>query len=89
MEAVQAESEDCLGFRPIDSSTQGVPDYSEALILGASALRVLQGLAPFGRPKTPVSIGESTLAMPDPGAATTAYSNGPDSCMFTTDHSAL
>jgi hypothetical protein len=80
MEAVQAESEDCLGFRPIDCSTQGVPDYSEALIQGASALRVLQGLAPFGKPKTPVSIGESAAA---------ALPDGPDSCLFTTDHSIL
>jgi len=90
MEAVQAVSEDCLGFRPIDCSTQGVPDYSEALIQGASALRVLQGLAPFGKPKTPVGIGESTAApLPDAGGVSTAFSNGPDSCMFTTDHSIL
>lgn len=90
MEAVQAESEECLGFRPIDCSTQGVPDYSEALIQGAAALRVLQGLAPFGKPKTPVGIGESTsAALPDTGAANGAMSNGPDSCMFTTDHSML
>ena len=86
MEAVQAESEDCLGFRPIDCSTQGVPDYSEALIQGASALRVLQGLAPFGKPKTPVSIGESIP--PDMGSSA-AMSGDPDSCMFTTDHSVL
>jgi hypothetical protein len=59
MEAVQAASEDILEYRPIDSSTQGLPDYSEALIQGASALRVLQGLAPFGRPVTPSGIGES------------------------------
>ncbi|MDM0020214.1 hypothetical protein [Variovorax saccharolyticus] len=90
MEAVQAESEDCLGFRPIDCSTQGVPDYSEALIQGASALRVLQGLAPFGKPKTPVGIGESTAAaLSDTGPATTASSTDPDSCLFTTDHSIL
>lgn len=86
MEAVQAESEECLGFRPVDCSTQGVPDYSEALIQGASALRVLQGLAPFGKPKTPVSIGES--ASPDLGNSA-AMSDDPDSCMFTTDHSVL
>lgn len=90
MEAVQAESEDCLGFRPIDCSTQGVPDYSEALIQGASALRVLQGLAPFGKPKAPVSIGESTsAALPGSSGATTLFSDDPDSCMFTTDHSVL
>jgi hypothetical protein len=90
MEAVQAESEDCLGFRPIDCSTQGVPDYSEALIQGASALRVLQGLAPFGKPKTPVGIGESTAAeLSDAGQPTTAPRSDPDSCLFTTDHSTL
>ena len=86
MEAVQAESEDCLGFRPIDCSTQGVPDYSEALIQGASALRVLQGLAPFGKPKAPVGIGESPP--PDSGRSV-AMPYDPDSCMFTTDHSVL
>lgn len=62
MEAVQAASEECLEYRPIDSSTQGLPDYSEALIHGASALRVLQGLAPFGKPMTPVGFGESANA---------------------------
>ncbi|MGO4391479.1 hypothetical protein AB4Z46_09020 [Variovorax sp. M-6] len=87
MEAVQAESEDCLGFRPVDCSTQGVPDYSEALIQGASALRVLQGLAPFGKPKTPVGIGESPS--PDLGRSAAMSSDDPDSCMFTTDHSVL
>jgi hypothetical protein len=80
MEAVQAESEDCLGYRPVDSSTQGLPDYSQALIQGASALRVLQGLAPFGKPVTPVGIGESTDDLPNDSA---------DSCMFTTNHSVL
>lgn len=85
MEPVQAESEECLGYRPIDSSTQGLPDYSEALIQGASALRVLQGLAPFGKPVNAVGIGdtggaEDPMSLPD----------GPDSCMFsTTDHPAL
>ena len=94
MEAVQAESEDCLGFRPIDCSTQGVPDYSEALIQGASALRVLQGLAPFGKPMNPIGIGESaSAALPeepvaDAGTAL-ARSSDPDSCMFTTGHSTL
>lgn len=80
MEAVQAESEDCLGYRPVDSSTQGLPDYSQALIQGASALRVLQGLAPFGKPVNPVSIGESTSDTQNDSA---------DSCMFTTNHSVL
>lgn len=94
MEAVQAESEDCLGFRPIDSSTQGLPDYSEALIHGASALRVLQGLAPFGKPMNPVGIGESTCAglpeqAPAQRGAPGSLSTDPDSCMFTTGHPAL
>lgn len=94
MEAVQAESEDCLGFRPIDSSTQGLPDYSEALIHGASALRVLQGLAPFGKPMNPVGIGESTRAgLPEEataqGSAPSTRTSDPDSCMFTTGHPAL
>jgi hypothetical protein len=58
MEAMQAESEDCLGYKPIDSSTRGLPDYSEALIQGATALRVLQGLAPFGTPKSSVPVAD-------------------------------
>lgn len=82
MEPVQAESEDCLGYRPIDSSTQGLPDYSEALIQGASALRVLQGLAPFGKPVN--SVGLVECAHDDAPSR-----GGPDSCMFTTDHSVL
>ncbi|RZL66425.1 MAG: hypothetical protein EOP81_00185 [Variovorax sp.] len=49
MEAVQAESEECLGYRPVDSSMRGSSTYTEALIEGASALRTLQGLAPFGK----------------------------------------
>lgn len=86
MEPVQAESEECLGYRPIDSSTQGLPDYSEALIQGASALRVLQGLAPFGKPVNPVGFGESCGPTDDAESS----SEGPDSCMFTTtDHPAL
>jgi hypothetical protein len=83
MEPVHAESEDCLGYRPIDSSTRGLPDYSEALIQGASALRALQGFAPFGKPVNPVGIRETT---PDPLPDDHA---GPDSSMFTTDHSVL
>jgi hypothetical protein len=101
MEAVQADSEDCLGYRPVDSSTQGLPDYSEALVQGASALRVLQGLAPFGKPKSPfdkpkppVGIGESTsersttqpvIAKDTPRRP----KDGTDSCMFTTGHPVL
>jgi len=87
MEAIQAASEECLEFRPIDCSTQGLPDYSEALIQGASALRVLQGLAPFGKPMNPVGIGEASSA----GLASTAAmpAADPDSCMFTTGHAAL
>jgi hypothetical protein len=89
MEAVQAESEECLVYRPVDSSTQGLPDYSEALIQGASALRVLQGLAPFGKPKTPVGLGAEepkarpTSSVPPPSATEE------DSCLFTTGHSIL
>ncbi|SCK56823.1 hypothetical protein VAR608DRAFT_5937 [Variovorax sp. HW608] len=83
MEAVQADSEECLGYRPIDSSTQGLPDYSQALIQGASALRVLQGLAPFGKPVNPVSLGESGGPTED---AASSPGEGPDSCMFTTTH---
>ena len=49
MEAVQAESEDCLGYKPVDSSTRGYPDYSEALVQGALAVRAAQGLAVFGQ----------------------------------------
>lgn len=93
MEAVQAASEDSLEYRPIDSSTQGLPDYSEALIHGASALRVLQGQAPFGKPVAPVGIGENRASalsassgMPAAGGA---KSSDPDSCMFTTGNPAL
>lgn len=92
MEPVQAESEECLGYRPIDSSTQGLPDYSEALIQGASALRVLQGLAPFGKPVNPVGLVENKTsfeACEDGHADGTSSSDGPDSCMFTTDHPVL
>lgn len=56
MEAMQAESEDCLGYKPVDSSTRGLSDYTEALIQGSTALRVLQGLAP-GSPKS-VSVAD-------------------------------
>jgi len=92
MEPVQAESEECLGYRPIDSSTQGLPDYSEALIQGASALRVLQGLAPFGKPMNPVGIGESVaadLTEENSSEDSSSSANGPDSCMFTTGHPVL
>jgi hypothetical protein len=92
LEPVQAESEECLGYRPIDSSTQGLPDYSEALIQGASALRVLQGLAPFGKPISPVSIGESVagdLTVENSSGDSSSSADGPDSCMFTTGHPVL
>jgi len=88
MEAVQADSDECLVYRPVDSSTQGLPDYSEALIQGASALRVLQGLAPFGRPMAPVGIGEA-VAAPVIAQASPALPDDADSCLFTTDRSAL
>ncbi|WP_286609705.1 hypothetical protein [Variovorax jilinensis] len=84
MEATAVESEMCLGFRPIDCSTRGLSDYAEALIQGAAALRVLQGVAPFGRPLAPVGIGESGPADYWTGAASSSP-NEPDSCMFTTD----
>jgi len=90
MEAVQAASEDSLEYRPIDSSTQGQPDYSEALIHGASALRALQGLAPFGKPKAPVGISENReSALSGVPAVDGAKSSDPDSCMFTTGNPAL
>jgi hypothetical protein len=85
MEAVQADSEECLVYRPVDSSTQGLPDYSEALIQGASALRVLQGLAPFGRPVAPVGLGES---VPESSSAPVSAMDE-DSCMLTTGRSTL
>ncbi|VTU30671.1 hypothetical protein H6CHR_03446 [Variovorax sp. PBL-H6] len=93
MEAVQADSEECLVYRPVDSSTRGLPDYSEALIQGASALRVVQGLAPFGKPPAPVGIGEGE-AEPPVARSTAGRDKGKpasdvDSCLFTTDHSTL
>jgi hypothetical protein len=84
MEAVQADSDECLVYRPVDSSTQGLPDYSEALIQGASALRVLQGLAPFGHPIAPVGLGDGTAEAGPPASPA-----GADSCMLTTNHSML
>ena len=92
MEAVQADSDECLVYRPVDSSTRGLPDYSEALIEGASALRVVQGLAPFGKPPAPVGIGEGEATEPPvtrPGRGRGKPESGADSCLFTTDHSIL
>lgn len=90
MEAVQADSEECLVYRPVDSSTQGLPDYSEALIQGASALRVLQGLAPFGKPVTPAGIGADGERSARPASGRESrVPREPDSCMLTTDHSLL
>jgi len=90
MEAVQADSEDCLVYRPVDSSTKGLPDYSEALIQGASALRVLQGLAPFGKPVEPAGIGDDAApaARPTSGRGSRVPKES-DSCMLTTDNSLL
>lgn len=68
MEAVQAESEECLGYRPVDSSMRASRTYTEALIEGASALRTLQGLAPFGQ-RPPVG---RTFKAADPSAAPTS-----------------
>jgi hypothetical protein len=91
MEAAQADSEECLSYRPVDSSTRGLPDYSEALIQGASVLRLLQGLAPFGKPPTPVGIGDGDVPLTRHAAS--RDKRGPDSdadsCLFTTDHSIL
>jgi hypothetical protein len=94
MEAVQADSDECLVYRPVDSSTRGLPDYSEALIEGASALRVIQGLAPFGKPPAPVGIGEGDAAEPPVMRPSARRDRGEpdsdaDSCLFTTDHSIL
>ncbi len=94
MEAVQADSDECLVYRPVDSSTRGLPDYSEALIQGASALRVVQGLAPFGKPTTPVGMGDGETAEPPVTGPTAGGDDGAsdsdaDSCLFTTDHSIL
>ncbi|MDR6535380.1 hypothetical protein [Variovorax soli] len=94
MEAVQADSDECLVYRPVDSSTQGLPDYSEALIQGASALRVVQGLAPFGKPPAPMGIGDEGEAPPPVTRHAAAHDpqeppSDADSCLFTTDHSIL
>ena len=94
MEAVQAEAEECLGYRPIDSSTEGLSDYSQALIQGASALRVRQGLAAFGQPGAPMRIGEDATASASEHPARdrdipTAVPLDMDSCMFTTSRASL
>jgi hypothetical protein len=89
MEAVQADSEECLVYRPVDSSTRGLHDYSEALIQGASALRVLQGQAPFGKPVTPVGIGDAAQAPSMRPAGEPRMPKDTDSYMLTTDHSLL
>ncbi len=90
MEAVQADSEECLVYRPVDSSTQGLPDYSEALIEGASALRVLQGLAPFGKPMAQVGVAQEVAAgrSPEPKPRPRQRAES-DSCMFTTGSQVL
>ena len=90
MEAVQADSDECLVYRPVDSSTRGLPDYSEALIEGASALRVVQGLAPFGKPVKPAGIGDVTApaARPSSGRGSRVPKESSDSCL-TTDNSLL
>jgi len=77
-------------YRPVDSSTKGLPDYSEALIQGASALRVLQGLAPFGKPVKPAGIGGDTAPAlrPTSGRGSRATKES-DSRMLTTDNSLL
>lgn len=50
MEAVDADSEECLAYAPVDSATTAALDYSQSLIEGAAAVRVLQGLSLFGKP---------------------------------------
>lgn len=80
MEAVQAESEDCLGYRPVDSSLEGASDYTEALIRGTAALRALQGLAPLSAPAGARSGSSPSDSVPDSGF---------DSCLLTTAHPAL
>lgn len=95
MEAVQADSEESLVYRPVDSSTRGLPDYSEALIQGASALRLLQGLSPFGKPPAPGEIAAREAAPPPPVQQAEEMHEprkpeaDEDSCLFTTDHSIL
>lgn len=72
MEAVQAESEDCLGYRPVDSSTRGYADYSEALIQGAIAVRAAQGLASFDLDFHPEGIMGARAVPAVPAGATQA-----------------
>ncbi|MDM0109358.1 hypothetical protein QTH97_30830 [Variovorax sp. J22R24] len=56
MEAVDAESEECLTYAPVDPATTAALDYSQSLIEGAAAVRALQGLSPFGNPLVAVGI---------------------------------
>src|SRR6185295_5535766 len=78
MEAVQADSDECLVYRPVDSSTQGLSDYSEALIQGASALRALQGLSPFGKSVPQAGRREGATASPRRSGAGRTVSPPPD-----------
>ena len=85
MEAVQAESEECLGYRPVDSSTLGARTYTEALIEGASALRALQGLAPFG-PRALARPARATPPAPVRAPASEAVLDSDLASMFTGYH---
>ena len=59
MEATEAESEECLGYKPVDCAVRPCADYGQAVVEGAVALRQLQGLSP---PSVPVP--ETTTARP-------------------------
>jgi hypothetical protein len=56
MEAAEAESEECLGYKPVDCAVRPCTDYGQAVIEGAVALRQLQGLAP----RSPVVVPAAT-----------------------------
>lgn len=43
MEPVDAEIDDELRYRPVDSSRQPYPTYAEALLYGSAAMRTRQG----------------------------------------------
>lgn len=43
MEPVDADIDDELRYRPVDSSSQPYPTYAEALLFGSAAMRTRQG----------------------------------------------
>jgi hypothetical protein len=49
LEAVEADVDDSLVYRPVDSSTIPFDDYAGALVHGTVALRSIQGLPPLGQ----------------------------------------